>query len=74
MPLWLRKLRTWKGIKMKSMTKKSGKKTINPVKPKTKKPALTSEQKKLPDFLREKILKSKAGKTKMYKPLLKPKK
>jgi hypothetical protein len=57
-----------------------GNKKGRPAKKKTKKPTmgaagkLTAKQKKLPDFLREKILKSKSGKTKMYKPLLNPKK
>ena len=57
-----------------------GSKVGRPAKKKIKKPTmgaagkLTGKQKKLPDFLKEKILKSKTGKTKLNKPMLKPKK
>ncbi len=76
MPLWLRQLRTRKGIKMPAGKGTYGNKVGRPSQKKVKKAMgtaaksmakkgmgtagkLTAKQKKLPDFLKEKILKSK---------------
>jgi len=68
MPLWLRKLRTRKGIRMPKVGKKKfpytkkGKADAKNEPKKSGAKMLTGKQKNLPDFMKEKIMKSKTKK------------